>query len=195
MTRSAPVLCIVLVCTLSFSIFGCDYLVEDNLIPDVELRYKIRSELYIRSEIRSDHPPITEADMLKLTELDASHGGFWDVAAKAKPISDLTGLEYAENLVVLNLRGNRIRDVSPLEELENLKELNLSSNELINIRMLTGLENLEELDLSSNGIMDISPLAGLENLQELDLRYNPLSIDSKKRIIPIIGANGTEVLY
>ena len=114
MARSIPLISIVLICVLSFSMFGCNYLVEDNLIPDVELRSEIEWELNIPNDT-----PITAEDMLKLTELDAeySYGALDSLFGDDDtPISNLTGLEYAENLVVLNLNNNNIVDVSSLTD-------------------------------------------------------------------------------
>ena len=173
MTRSIPLIGIVLVCVLSFSMFGCeerDDSVEDSLIPDDELRSEIRASLSMDFDTT-----ITAEDMLKLTELDAdAEGGFQALVDSAK-ISDLTGLEYAENLVVLSLWANHIKDASPLKGLKNLTELNLESNYLLaDVSPLQGLKNLEELNLGGNDIVDINPLAGLKNLQRLWLQENEL---------------------
>ncbi|MDE0400342.1 MAG: hypothetical protein OXL96_21310 [Candidatus Poribacteria bacterium] len=124
MTRRIPVLSIVLVCILSFSLFGCteaDDPVEEIFIPDAQLHREIRRNLNFPNDT-----PITVVTMRALTELNAKFislplieifvvlaGGEFD-----EPISDLTGLEYAEHLVVLNLSDNNIVDVNPLAELK-----------------------------------------------------------------------------
>jgi len=59
-------------------------------------------------------------DMLGLISLDANDMGLYD----------LTGLEYADNLEVLNLRHNNISDVFPISALTNLTNLNLLANPL-----------------------------------------------------------------
>ncbi|MEO0852903.1 MAG: leucine-rich repeat domain-containing protein, partial [Cyanobacteria bacterium J06648_11] len=62
-------------------------------------------EAVVRSALgASDSEPITDADALTLTTLDASESG----------ISDLTGLEFFTNLTDLNLSGNDITDIQPL---------------------------------------------------------------------------------
>ncbi len=50
-------------------------------------------------------------DMPQLIHLDALRSG----------ISDLTGIEYLQNLETLNLKGNAIADISPLAKLTKLK--------------------------------------------------------------------------
>ncbi len=175
MIRSVPVISTVLVCLLSFSMFGCGEAEDLVEIPDDALHTQINRALYL-----PDDASITATDMLRLTKLDASQSDFANFlgallggSSASTSISDLTGLQYAENLVVLDLDNNNIVDIS----------------------LLAGLTSLSELDLDDNAIVDISPLAGLINLQKLDIRGNPRSVDSQKRIIHIIEANGTEVLY
>ena len=235
MTKNISLISIVLVCVLFFLMFGCGSLFDENVIPDAKLRYEIGRTLH-----EDGNAKITADDMLELITLDAEYHAFWDVILGETPISNLAGLEYAENLVVLLLMTNSISDVSPLAGLKNLKELKLRDNRIMDVSPLAGLKNLKELDLggnhivddyvvavpplsvetnnlggtalvdvspleglknlrwlylNDNHIVDVSPLAGLKNLQKLDLRNNPLSDDSKNLIIPIIKANGTEVLY
>ena len=215
MIRSVPVISTVLVCLLSFFMFGCGEAEDLVEIPDDALRTQIKQELNLREDAS-----ITKADMLRLTELHASRDGFDDFfelfSEDSTRISDLTGLQYAENLVVLDLDNNSIVDISllagltslselhlddnniidinPLAGLINLTELNLNDNAIVNVIPLAGLKSLTWLNLRGNAIVDISPLAGLKNLQELDIRGNLLSVDSQKRIIPILEANGTAVM-
>jgi len=105
-------------------------------IPDGGLEQAVRDELGIPSA------PLTGTDMLLLTFLDGTNRG----------ISDLTGIEHAEDLRALYLGQNRITDVLPV----------------------AGLVHLEELDLSDNRINDISPLVGLANLGDFWLNGNYL---------------------
>ena len=95
-------------------------------IPDANLRAAIAKRLG-----KASGATITRAEMKALFGLGAGFAG----------ISDLTGLEFATNLLWLNLSGNRIPDFSAL----------------------AGLTNLINLHLSSNNIADITPLAGLTN--------------------------------
>lgn len=120
----------------------------------------------------------TVADMVFLKELNAAGRG----------ISDLTGLEYATNLAILNLgefyyywvwppelRSNQIEDITLLSGLTELRSLNLSNNQITNISALSGLTALETLTLYNNQIMDISALSGLSNLTSLDLERNQIT--------------------
>ena len=197
MTRSIQLISILLVGILPFSMFGCGEGDDRVSIPDDELRSEIKMALNI-----PDDTPITPGDMLKLTQLDVEStpalvGLLITLAAGDIPpsISDLTGLEYAENLEVLNLPNSDLVDISPLAELQNLQILSINSTALVDISPLAELQNLTELNIGDNHIVDISLLTRLKNLQKLELKGNPLSDDSKKRIVPIIEANGTEVSY
>src|SRR5262249_53272663 len=80
-------------------------------IPDPNL------ETAIRVALNKPSGQITDADMLTLTTLDASGRG----------ITNLSGLEAAENLQTLNLSANfQISDISPLAGLTKLQNLDLS---------------------------------------------------------------------
>jgi len=125
---------------------------------DSHLKAVVEEELWI-----SDPTP---EDMLGLTSLLADRKG----------ITNLTGLEYAENLEELWIRWNRISDLSPLSGLTNLRYLDAHANQVISdISPLSGLTNLEMLIIRDNCISNISALSGLTNLQHLYLEWNDIS--------------------
>ena len=104
-----------------------------------------------------DDADIPKAQLATLTALSIT----------GKGIKNLTGLEHATQLELLDLSGNIIDDLSPLTGLKNLKELDLSNNKIDDddLLHLAGLTQLEELYLdNNNSISDMSPLAGLKNL-------------------------------
>ena len=68
-------------------------------IPDANLRVLLEIALD-----KPDGAAITAADMATLTNL----------SAKGAKIHDLTGLEFAVNLIDLSLRENQFSDLSPL---------------------------------------------------------------------------------
>ena len=130
-------------------------------IPDEELRKAIGYALLL------DNGKITVGDMKKLYALSVCERG----------ITDLTGLEKAENLKFLDLYGNEIADLSPLSGLTDLEALHLSYAGLGNddIAKLSGLTNLTELDLAYNEITNLSALDGLVNLEILNLNGNAVT--------------------
>ena len=108
-------------------------------IPDFNLRVVIANKLG-----KALNANITVADMAWITHLDGTNGN----------IRNLTGLEYATNLIRLWLPGNSITDLRPL----------------------SGLNRLIELDLLNNSISDILPI--VENTRigaghEVYLKGNP----------------------
>ncbi len=124
---------------------------------DGNLKAAVEAELWI-----SDPTP---EDMLGLTRLNAGDDG----------IIDLTGLEYATNLQILELPCNNISDVTALSGLANLQVLSLRSNRLSDISGLSGLSNLQNLDLFDNQVSDISVLSTSGNLEILNLQRNAVS--------------------
>jgi Leucine-rich repeat (LRR) protein len=125
---------------------------------DAHLKAVVEEALWI-----SDPTP---EDMIGLTSL----------AAEARDISDLTGLEYATNLEYLWIRWNQISDLSPLSGLTKLKFLDGHGNESIrDISPLAGLTDLDTLILRFSRIRDISVVCGLTNLAYLHLEWNDVS--------------------
>ena len=149
-------------------------------IPDPNLEQFVRETLQLPNDVQIEH-----GHMLQLRDLDA--GG-------DRGIENLTGLEYATNIVTLSLYHNPIEDISPLASmtkmtgfnlwgcrivdsspLRNLKNLNwivLGNNQISDLSPLSELTNLTSLNLSANQIYDISPLANLVNLQHLWIDQN-----------------------
>ncbi len=121
-------------------------------VPDPNLRQAIRETLTLPGGV-----PLTQLEMLRLTNLEA-----WQ-----RDITDLTGLQYATNLVNLYLDYNRIEDITPLANLTKLRDLSLAFNAIESVESLASLIQLEILGLSGNIIHDITPLANLINLQRL----------------------------
>ncbi len=129
-------------------------------IPDSNLRTAIEKALGKASGVT-----ITTEDMKHLPQLIAPNAS----------ITDLTGLEGATNLTLLELGNNFISDLSPLKGLTNLVRLDLNNNSISDLSPLKGLTNLKYLLLDNNSISDISPLAGLTNLVRLELHNNSIS--------------------
>lgn len=147
---------------------------------------------------------ITKSDLLKLKNLDTPQND------PQKMIKDLSGLEFATNLVSLNLDYNKIINLNPIKDLTNLTSLNLSYNTNIrDISMLGALTNLESLSLigldevsdfniianftklkSLNmALCDISNIQFTENLNKLEtayLSFNKISDISPLRKSPLI---------
>lgn len=116
----------------------------------------------IRSAISKPSGPIKVTDMAYLTSLDASGSG----------ITNLSGLEYANNLQQLWLNNNGIDDLTPISHLTKLQQLYLSDNQITGLEALEDLTKLKGLYLGGNQISDISFLTGLNGLQELWLYDN-----------------------
>ena len=137
-------------------------------IPDANLRAVLEEALS-----KSPNAPITPAEMATLTVIYANDKG----------IHDLTGLEFATNLIHLRLHDNSISDLSSLSGLPNLTDLDLGGNSISDLSPLSGLTNLTWLNLNQNSISDISPLSGLTNLTS----YLGLGINSISDISPLSG--------
>ncbi len=117
----------------------------------------------VEAQLHVSNP--TSADMRSLGYL----------VAAGKGITDLTGLEYAVNLNILNLSNNPVTDLSPLSGLTELTRLYLNETGTADVRSLQGLKKLQFLSLDYNQIADVSALSGLSQLTELHLSSNKIS--------------------
>ena len=131
-------------------------------IPDPNLRTAIAETLG-----KSPNAPITAEEMERLGSLEAEHRG----------VRDLTGLQFATNLRLLNLRyNNQVSDLSPIAGLINLRALWLhDNNPLSDISPVRGLINLTYLEFDQSMVSDISPVRGLTNLTYLEFDHTLIS--------------------
>ena len=95
----------------------------DNWMPDKNLQTAVSETLNISVS------NITKKDMLSLEYLDAT----------GKGISNITGLEYASNVMNIQLYDNQISDVTPLQNLTSLTFLELGGNQISDISSLAQL--------------------------------------------------------
>ena len=132
---------------------------ETIQFKDENLKKAILSEMKEQNLIALDAHDITEADALKVKELELF----------CEHIKLIEGLEKFKNLTNLYLSSNSISDLTPLAGLSNLKMLWLHSNHISNLKPLKTLTNLTILNLYHNHISNIEPLTQLSNLTALFL--------------------------
>ena len=131
-----------------------------DIVADTALAVAVRSALSLASNAR-----VSPAVMASLERLDTSSYG----------ISDLSGLEYATNLIQLGLGGHSLTAIGVLSGLTELIQLDVSDNSLSDISALAGLTKLTWLSLSDNSLSDISALSQLTALTLLYLANNEIS--------------------
>ena len=133
---------------------------ETEWMPDANLRTIVREALNLDS-----NTTLTQQEMQALIALNAENSD----------ITDITGLEHATQLEVLNLGVNDIRDITPVEGLTRLTELGLNFNYIRTLTPLEELTNLTRLRLSSNEISDIDSLTELTKITDLNLSDNQIN--------------------
>ncbi len=154
-------------------------------IPDKGLRLAIADALGIaKTEQHTTKEPrlardIRASDLATLTNLDAS----------SRDIRDLSGLEFATNLRVLNLANNRIVDLSALQVrtlmtgtsagtsvgLRSLEFLSLDNNIIQDLTSVTSLTQLVTLSADSNFLSALPTLSNLKSLKQLSVDGKPFT--------------------
>jgi len=141
---------------------------QEVSIPDSGLNAAIREAL------QKPNGPLTEQDLLSLTNLDASR----------RNVKRIDGLEAARNLEVLDLQINLLTNFSLPSTLTNLEVLDVSANGMTRFSMPNALANLAVLVLADNGLTNLTLPAGLTQLNSLILENNQLSSFSELSNLP-----------
>ena len=155
-------------------------------ILDPNLRSALREALSL-----SSNQPITQAHLRTLVHLDAIGTG----------ITDLTGLEYATNLTMLNLSYNEIISVNPLRALTKLEWLWIHRNPgITDIGSLQNLTNITHIFGDACRITSLSPLRNMTKLVLVSMPYNghiesvaPLSNNTHLEELWLAGNNISDV--
>ena len=93
---------------------------------------------------------------------------------KNQRLPDPSLLGKLQNLEVLNVSGCGLNDASFIEDLIHLTRLDISDNDLNDINFIKRLTHLIHLNISNNIISDLTPLAGLSKLEILYASNNPV---------------------
>jgi formylglycine-generating enzyme required for sulfatase activity len=131
---------------------------QEVIIPDPVLNTVVRDAL------GKPAGPLTQQDMLALTGLSAIF----------RNITNVQGLEAAQNLVSLDLQDNRITSVNILTNMTRLVFLDLSENRFPQLT-LPSLTNLTTLRLENGRLATLNLSAGLTKLTSLRVGFNQLS--------------------
>src|SRR5881296_1381948 len=131
---------------------------QEASIPDPGLNAAIRAAL------QKPFGPLTEQDLLSLTNLDASR----------RNVKSIVGLEAARNLVSLELQINRLTHFALPSQLTNLRRLDLSANPLTSFSFPSGLKSLTSLTIEGAGLTSLTLPATLTGLTNLDVEGNSI---------------------
>ncbi|QIM18070.1 hypothetical protein G7066_04290 [Leucobacter coleopterorum] len=177
---------------------------DDNELvdmPDAALRSAVRAQV-------GGSGALTRGDLRKLDVLKPKSAG----------ITDLTGLEYASKLRLVDLSGNPIATIEPMRGLSAVQQLNLSSTlisdidpvstmplidylqfnwtEVADLEPLRGKTLLWRIELAGTKVADLDPVSGITNLIELYFQETPVSdlspLATRTKLITLSAPN-TEV--
>ncbi|EAD1384283.1 LapB repeat-containing protein [Listeria monocytogenes] len=136
---------------------------EQNIvdIPDPLLKQYLNE--YLKQEITAD---ITQEQMDSIKE----------VRLAGLEITDLTGIEYAHNLRIVNIASTKVRDFHLIKELTNLERLSIAGYDVTSdcIPDLNHLQKLEFIDLSHSRLDNriLTKISKAPKLKTVNLSYN-----------------------
>ncbi|CAD5903047.1 leucine-rich repeat domain-containing protein [Carnobacterium maltaromaticum] len=125
-------------------------------IPDKSLKNAIKRVLEI-----SESNSITKNDLLNLTKLV--------IINTDGQVSNLSGIEYAENLELVTFSNQRISDLSPIKKLYKLYSIGINGNPIIDFSPLYDL-NITELAVN-NTSYSLEDLSQLKNKGKLTILH------------------------
>ena len=161
-------------------------------IPDTNLRAALARML-------GQHPdkPITVSQMEQFNSFGYEGYTINGVSVKGESlrlfdlgITDLTGLEYAINLIELIIPGNEFSDLTPLSNLNKLEILVIAHNKVSDLSPIANLLKLHILSLGRNKVSDLSPITNLPNLRHLSIRDSLIS-----DLSPLVNLTQLEEFY
>jgi internalin A len=135
-------------------------------IADPRLAHCLRWEFDLK-----ENEPITKAHMEGLTSMNCTGRALGDDSQK---ITSLAGLEFAPNLVILDLSYNKISDLTPIAGAKKLAQINVDGNQLTSLKGLENKPGLITVHAKSNALTDVSALAKYDELETLTLDGNKL---------------------
>lgn len=162
-----------LLAALALGSFTASISAQEIIIPDPNLNSVVREAL------QKPAGPLLQADMLRLTNLSAIF----------RNITNIQGLEAAQNLVSLDLQDNRITNASIITNFTKLALLDLSENRFSQLSLPAGMTNLATLRLENGRMTSLSFSSGLSRLSSLRAGFNQLS----DLVVPADATNLTEL--
>ncbi|CAL6076900.1 leucine-rich_repeat domain-containing protein [Hexamita inflata] len=156
-----------------------------NQLMEINATFKVEVEEFRLLQIENDYELenlslVNKFNIQKLVVSQCKNVKFHGVAnvkalqAKYCDLKSIDGIQNWNQLLELNLIGNKLESVAQLENLTQLKVLSLLRNQIQNVEPLRGLVNLTTLRLSENKIQNVEPLRGLVNLTNLNLYNNQI---------------------
>src|SRR5690554_6966672 len=133
-----------------------DPVVKEIHFNDARLAVQVRLALGL-----SENDAVTEENILNLTELEIDGEGDITPNGNIREISDLSGLEYAENLTYLHFGATKVTDLTPIGGLKKMDYLRMNDTDVTDLSPLSGYTTLTYFNANTaRGITDLSPLAG-----------------------------------
>ena len=120
--------------------------------------------------------PVTQRKLHYLAALNEWNEYLPETGEKWEPFSDLSILEYAENLVSICADGNNVSDLSPLAGMHYLSSVWFTGNNVTDLSPLSECVYLHTLGLDMNyKLENIHPLKNLRSLRFLSISHTSVS--------------------
>ncbi|UCR88817.1 leucine-rich repeat domain-containing protein [Mycetocola spongiae] len=127
---------------------------------------------------KTQQPTLTRGVLRSLRDLMAPDAG----------ITDLTGLEYASQLDLVDLSKNPITTLEPMRGLTEIRQLNVSSTAITSLDPLSTLPILDYVRFNWTKVADLEPLRNATKLWRIEAAGTQItSIDPVQNLNELIG--------
>lgn len=147
-------------------------------IPDAELKAALVFSLGLPYGYA---PDLTEGELASVTALNLN----------GRPITDLTGLEYAVDMNGLDMEGTLVTDLTPLSGMTNLGVLRITDNPVSDVSMLP--TQITTLDMGGTLVTDLSQLAGFTSLGSLNISNLPSGLTNETTVSTLTTLNSLNI--
>lgn len=102
---------------------------------------------------------------------EVTRGRMRQITSISRPnfgITDLTGMEYASALYLVDLSGNPITSIEPLRGLDKIRQLNINSTLVTDIGPVSTMPQMDLLRMNWTGVSDLTPVQGLDKIWRIE---------------------------
>ncbi|QIK64088.1 hypothetical protein G7068_13455 [Leucobacter viscericola] len=131
---------------------------DDNVLVDIP-------DAALRAAVTKSIGTPTRGNMKNLRSLTATNAG----------IADLTGLEYASALSIVDLSGNPFTTIEPLRGISEMAQLNVSSTKISDIDAIATMPKINLLRFNWTTVSDLEPVRGKDLLWRIELAGTKVS--------------------
>lgn len=177
--------------TFDRDIHAQNYGTVEERFKEVPMETALKNKLIEQGVDRNQDGKITRYELYSVgTEAYIrDNGGDALLSLANAGITNISGLEYLNTTVELDVSNNRITDITPITQCGNLRYLNLDNNSISSLKGIEKCFSLTTITVKNNKITDITPIGQLyfvtcdTSKYKMHMGYGIVDIDLSNNLI------------